>query len=74
MIAAISIGTSIGLVVASVLTLQQNVFTEMPFRLVFPGWLFTSIILLSLFVAALGAYIPVKSVLSWSIARVLKQT
>lgn len=33
---AIIIGTSIGLALASVLTLQQNIFTEMPFRLVFP--------------------------------------
>ena len=33
---AIMIGTSIGLAVASMLTLQQNIFTEMPFRLVFP--------------------------------------
>ena len=33
----------------------QNLFTEMPFRLTFPGILFASVILASIFVAGLGA-------------------
>jgi len=33
----------------------QNLFTEMPFRLTFPGVLFASVILASIFVAGLGA-------------------
>jgi ABC-type antimicrobial peptide transport system permease subunit len=69
---AITIGTGIGLVVASLLTLQQQVFTELPFNFVFPGWLIGMMIALSILVAALGAYIPVRTILDWSIARVLK--
>jgi ABC-type antimicrobial peptide transport system permease subunit len=71
---AIILGTSIGVALATLLTLQQNIFTELPFKLVLPGWLFMSMIFLSVVVAALGAYIPVSSILPWSIARVLKQT
>ena len=70
---AIITGSAIGLLVACILTLQQNVFTEMPFRLIFPGWLWTLLTVLSILVAALGAYIPVRDILPWSIARVLKQ-
>jgi ABC-type antimicrobial peptide transport system permease subunit len=70
---AIITGSVIGLLVACILTLQQNVFTEMPFRLIFPGWLWTLLTVLSILVAALGAYIPVRDILPWSIARVLKQ-
>ena len=69
---AITIGTGIGLVVASILTLQQQVFTELPFNFVFPGWLIGMMIALSIGVAALGAYIPVRTILDWSIARVIK--
>ena len=71
---AIITGTAIGLLVACILTLQQNVFTEMPFRLIFPGWLWALLAFSSILVAALGAYIPVRAILPWSIARVLKQT
>jgi hypothetical protein len=73
-ISAILIGTCIGFALATILTLQQNIFTELPFKIVLPGWLFLSTVVLSILVAALGAYFPVSSILPWSIARILKQT
>jgi len=71
-VAAIILGTIIGLVVACTLTLQQNLFTEMPFSLAFPWGLFATVILASLFVAALGASLPVRAMLPKPIAQVLK--
>uniref|UniRef100_A0A6U6A8Q8 ABC3 transporter permease C-terminal domain-containing protein n=1 Tax=Guillardia theta TaxID=55529 RepID=A0A6U6A8Q8_GUITH len=73
-ISAIAMGSTIGLVVSSTLTLQQNLFTEMPFLLIFPYWLFISVIVLSLLVAAFGALLPVRKMLRCSISEVLKKT
>jgi len=71
-LASITLGTAIGVTIAAVLTLQQNLFTEMPFRLVFPGGLFAIVISMSLGVAGLGAYLPVREMLRCSISQVLK--
>ncbi len=73
-LAAIALGTVIGLVIACTLTLQQNLFTEMPFTLIFPGWLFASVITLSVLVAGIGASLPVRAMLPRPIAQVLKGT
>lgn len=65
-------GSIIGLLIAITLTLQFNLFTEMPFAFDFPYILFGSVLAMSLFVAVLGSYVPARSLRSKQIASALK--
>lgn len=66
-------GTSIGILIAVTLTLQFNLFVELPFRMSFPGDLFAIVICLSLFVAVLGSALPAIYFRKKSIANVLRR-
>mmetsp|Transcript_32034 Transcript_32034/g.75305 ORF Transcript_32034/g.75305 Transcript_32034/m.75305 type:complete len:590 (+) Transcript_32034:1826-3595(+) len=70
--AALVIGTSIGFVIAITLTVQQNLFTEMPFEFQFPGLLFGGLIVSSVLVATLGGYFPAAVHRDTPIAQILK--
>jgi len=70
--AAVLTGSVIGLLIAITLTLQFNLFTEMPFVFTFPTTLFLSVLAMSLAVAVLGSYLPAKSLRAKPISNVLK--
>jgi len=65
-------GTAIGLTVAITLTVQQGLFTEMPFHFIFPSGLYGFIVATSIFVAMLGAYLPTRTQRNRPIAVVLR--
>eukprot|EP00808_Paulinella_micropora_P024572 g3892.t1 len=71
--AALLCGTTIGLLVASSLTLQFNLFTEMPFRMQLPVGLFVSMVSMALIVAVLGSYIPARELLTKTINDILRR-
>jgi len=73
-LAAVVLGGAVGLMVACTLSAQQSLFTELPFRLTIPVGFFAATVVMSLVVAALGAYLPVRSILGRSISTVLKAT
>ncbi len=62
----------IGLLIAITLTLQFNLFTEMPFAFDFPYVLFFSVLAMSLFVAVVGSYMPARVLRGKQIASALK--
>jgi len=66
------LGTTLGLVTAVVLTLQINLFTELPFEFNFPSELFALVIILSLVIAVLGSYYPAKEFQKKEIAIALR--
>ena len=70
--AAVALGTVVGALIAITLTLQQGLFTELPFRLVFPTGLLAFTVCTSMAAAAFGAALPVRDMLHRPIARVLK--
>jgi ABC-type antimicrobial peptide transport system permease subunit len=71
-ISALVLGSATGLSIAITLTLQFNLFTEMPFRFQFPYLLFASLILMSLAVAIGGSYLASSDIKKKQIAQVLK--
>lgn len=71
-IASLVLGVFVGLVVAVTLTLQANLFSELPFRMEFPTFLFCSIVTMSIVTAFLSSYIPAKALGAKRIASVLK--
>jgi ABC-type antimicrobial peptide transport system permease subunit len=70
--AAILLGSTIGIFIAVTLTLQFNLFTEMPFQFAFPWILFSTVLVMSLLVAVLGSYIPARTLKEKHIAQALK--
>jgi ABC-type antimicrobial peptide transport system permease subunit len=71
--ASILCGTVIGLLIASSLTLQFNLFTEMPFKLSFPYALFFSMISMALVVAVAGSALPARKFLKRTISDVIRR-
>ena len=71
LLSAFCLGLCIGTVVASTLTLQFNLFTEMPFGLQFPTALFTSMLLLCIAVGIVASSRPATNLLKSDIARIL---
>jgi len=67
------LGTAIGIVIAVSLTLQFNLFTEMPFKFRFPLTLYLSLVFMSLTVAVLGSGIPARFFLGKTISNVLRR-
>lgn len=70
--AALILGTITGLSVAVTLTAQQSLFTELPFKFVFPSGLFGLLVGATVFVAIGGAYFPSQKLQEKPIATVLK--
>ena len=66
------LGTTIGLVIAASLTAQFNLFTEMPFVMVFPHSLFWTLVVLSVLISIVGSAWPAYSFLRYSISNVLR--
>ena len=66
------LGTMIGLLVASSLTLTQGLFLEIPFFLVLPTGLLCVLFILSVIVALVASFQPAKLLLQKPIAGVLK--
>lgn len=69
---AFGLGTAVGLLVASTLTLQFNLFTEMPFEFNFPTALFVLTLLGSIALAMVASYFPARAIARLDIAGVLK--
>lgn len=59
-LSCVIVGTIIGVCSAIVLTLQFNLFMQLPFTLSFPYFMFSETVILSLIVAVIGSYIPGK--------------
>lgn len=71
-VASLILGSFVGLAVAVTLTLQANLFSELPFRMEFPTFLFCSIVIMSVVTAFLSSYLPAKALGAKRIAGVLK--
>eukprot|EP00003_Mantamonas_plastica_P015601 TRINITY_DN2635_c0_g2_i3.p1 TRINITY_DN2635_c0_g2~~TRINITY_DN2635_c0_g2_i3.p1 ORF type:complete len:1218 (-),score=362.13 TRINITY_DN2635_c0_g2_i3:46-3648(-) len=69
---AVIMGSIIGIAIAITLTLQFNLFTEMPFKFVFPTALFFSVIAMSIVVAIVGSYLPARKYNRKQIAIILR--
>jgi ABC-type antimicrobial peptide transport system permease subunit len=70
--ASVVMGSIVGILVATTLTLQFNLFTELPFVFDFPYALFFSVIAMSLVVAVLGSFIPSQALRQKPVAIALK--
>jgi ABC-type antimicrobial peptide transport system permease subunit len=62
-----------GVLVAATLTLQFNLFTELPFRMEFPSVLFGTMLAMSFIVAIAGSAMPAHAFLNKSISAVLRR-
>ena len=60
------------MLVAMTLTLQADLFTELPFEMKFPYFVFFSTVIMSIIVAVLGSYLPAKQLAKKKIAQALK--
>ena len=69
---SLALGTTIGLVIAASLTAQFNLFTEMPFVMVFPHSLFWTLVVLSVIISIVGSAWPAYSFLRYPISSVLR--
>jgi ABC-type lipoprotein release transport system permease subunit len=67
------LGTVIGILVACSLTLQFNLFTEMPFVMRFPTSLYCVVLVLALICATVGSYFPVRNFMKRSIADIIRR-
>ncbi|ORX53870.1 hypothetical protein BCR36DRAFT_348918 [Piromyces finnis] len=59
-LACVVVGTIIGVCSATILTMQFNLFMQLPFTLSFPFYMFFEMVFLSLIVAIIGSYVPGK--------------
>ena len=71
-ISALLLGSATGMGIAVTLTLQFNLFTEMPFHFDFPYFLFGSVMIMSVVVAIGGSYLASLDIKKLQIAQVLK--
>jgi hypothetical protein len=71
-LSCVVVGTLIGLISAIILSMQFNLFMQLPFTLSFPYFMFTELVILSLIVAVVGSYIPGKEYASKPINIVIK--
>ena len=65
-------GTAVGIAIAISLTLQFNLFTEMPFAFDFPYALFASMVVMALACAAGGSWWPATRLLRKSISDTIR--
>ncbi|OUM64971.1 hypothetical protein PIROE2DRAFT_8115, partial [Piromyces sp. E2] len=59
-LSCVVVGTFIGVCSATILTMQFNLFMQLPFTLSFPYFMFFEMVFLSLVVAIIGSYVPGK--------------
>lgn len=71
-LSSVFIGSTIGMAVSVTLTMQFNVFTELPFSFDFPYFLFFSVLAMSIAVAIGGSYLPASAIKKKDIAIALK--
>ncbi|KNE73088.1 hypothetical protein AMAG_17243 [Allomyces macrogynus ATCC 38327] len=71
-IATILLGTLVGGITAVTVTLQFNLFTEMPMTLAFPSGLYTFVVVFSIVVAVAGSWYPASQYRQKKIAMALK--
>eukprot|EP00013_Stygamoeba_regulata_P007379 CAMPEP_0177632462 /NCGR_PEP_ID=MMETSP0447-20121125/2307_1 /TAXON_ID=0 /ORGANISM="Stygamoeba regulata, Strain BSH-02190019" /LENGTH=155 /DNA_ID=CAMNT_0019134037 /DNA_START=49 /DNA_END=516 /DNA_ORIENTATION=+ len=71
-LAALVLGSLTGASIAVTLTLQFNLFTEMPFEVAFPYSLFFMVVSMAVVTAVLGSYIPARAFQRKEIAISLK--
>jgi len=71
-ISSVFLGYCIGEIVAITLTLQTDLFSEMPFKMEFPFLLFFGIVGMSMIVAVVGSLIPAYALKNKKIAQALK--
>jgi len=71
-IASVLLGSCIGMIVSISLTVQLNLFTELPFWFQFPYLLFFGVLVMSVGVAVAGSYFPLKTYKEKPISAVLK--
>lgn len=69
---AVGLGTIVGILVSVVLTLQFGLFLELPFVLYFPWVLFLIVLILSLALAVIGAYVPAEQYAKRTISTVIR--
>ena len=69
---AVFVGVTVGILVAITLTLQFNIFIELPFRFVFPYLSFFLMVGGAIIIAFLGAYLPARRISQVHIASILK--
>jgi len=70
--ASFLLGSIVGMLIASTLTLQFNLFVEMPFRFTFPTMLFTITLVGCVVVAIFSSYLPAIPLMRAQISRVVK--
>jgi len=73
-ISSVMLGSTVGLFVAITLTAQSDLFSELPFRMEFPTFLFCSLVTMSVITALLSSFIPARALSAKRIASVLKGT
>lgn len=71
-VSSIVLGTLLGIFTAIVLTLQFNLFSQMPFLFYFPTGLYFFVVILSLVVAVAGSYLPSNKLLKKEIALIMR--
>jgi len=71
-LSAALLGMLVGFILATTLSLQFNIFLELPFKITFPYWLVATMLILGLFVTILGTIIPLRSINRRTISSVLK--
>jgi hypothetical protein len=72
-LASVLMGTTIGLLIAVSLTLQFNLFTELPFKIDFPHLLFWVMLTMATTVAVVGSWLPAHGFMKKSISNVLRR-
>lgn len=72
-LASVVLGTGIGLAIAATLTLQFNLFTELPFHMEFPTGLFLTMLAMAIAVATIGSGLPAYRFLNKTISSVLRR-
>ena len=71
-LASVILGTIVGLAVAILMTVQFNMFTQLPFSFSFPFILFFPILGMSVVIAIVGSYLPAAIIRRKPIGGVLK--
>lgn len=71
-LSAFLLGTIVGLVISTTLTLQFNLFTEMAFSFVFPVVLFVFTFVACVLVAVISSFLPALGLSKFRISNVLK--
>jgi ABC-type antimicrobial peptide transport system permease subunit len=72
-LASVILGTAIGILIGASLTLQFNLFTELPFNMRFPTGLFLTMFFMAFAVSILGSALPAYGLLKKSISSVLRR-